>query len=183
MNQRFIVVVVLALGGLAGCAISAEGEPRVIVVDSAAAPSGNTSQQTAQATAKSVVPRPIPSSAAETPDSQLSTLGGRRFWTDELVYHDWRIQRHASEGHYRLIDGEEVRHAWGTHEECRAKLATIQSEQKLAPLEGKVVLVLHGLGRTRISNDDMVEFLRANSKFTVLSVGYASTQADVATHA
>ena len=29
----------------------------------------------------------------------------------------------------------------------------------------------------------MVEFLRSNSKYTVLSVGYASTQADVATHA
>jgi hypothetical protein len=45
------------------------------------------------------------------------------------------------------------------------------------------VLVLHGLGRTRISNEDMVEFLRAKSKYTVLSVGYASTQADVASHA
>src|SRR5688500_1366920 len=121
MNQRFIVVVVLALGGLAGCAISAEGEPRVIVVDSAAASSDNTSQQTAQATVKSVVPRPIPSSAAETPDSQLSTFGGRFFWTDELVYHDWRIQRHADEGHYRLLDGDEKRHASGSFDECLAR--------------------------------------------------------------
>jgi pimeloyl-ACP methyl ester carboxylesterase len=183
MNQRHITLALFALLSLAGCAIPAEGEPRAIVVDSMAESSGDTSQKTAQATAKSIIPRPVPSSAAETPDSQLSTLGGRFFWTDELVYHDWRIQRHADEGHYRLLDGDEKRHASGSFDECLERFESIKQQRKLLPLEGKVVLVLHGLGRTRVSNEDMVEFLRENSKYTVLSMGYASTRAEVAAHA
>ncbi|MEX2141000.1 MAG: alpha/beta hydrolase [Pirellulales bacterium] len=185
MKYRFVLLVVLIHLGAAGCALSAEGKAAATPAAAASADSAETVRPTID---KDAAAAPILDDAGATngkdrPNLKTPTLGGRRFWTDELVYHDWRIQRHAEEGHYRLIDGEEVRHAWGTFEECRTKFEGIQREQKLPALEGKVVLVLHGLGRTRISNDDMVEFLRANSKLTVLSVGYASTQADVATHA
>jgi pimeloyl-ACP methyl ester carboxylesterase len=111
------------------------------------------------------------------------TLGGRMFWTDELIYRDWRVQRHCEEGHCRLIDGDEVRQTWGTFDECKASLEAVKREQKLPPLSGRVVLVLHGLGRSRWSNESMVEYLNEHSKFTVLSFGYASTHGDVAAHA
>jgi pimeloyl-ACP methyl ester carboxylesterase len=182
MKYRFIVIVASIVLGAAGCALSAEGEAAATPTSSAAATAKDLSSPMTDA---AVAGRDIAKKVAEEerPNLKAPTLGGRRYWTDELVYHDWRIQRHADEGHYRLIDGDEVRHAWGTWDECKAKFEATKREQNLPPLEGRVVLVLHGLGRTRISNDDMVDFLRANSKFTVLSVGYASTQADVATHA
>jgi len=172
MKQRFIIFAALILFGLAGCAISAEGEARPI-----------TDSQTPAA--RSTRPATTPPVAADDGGLNLKTsaVAERFYWTDELVYHDWRIQRHAEDGRYRLIDGDDTRHASGTFDQCRTRLESIKQEQKLPPLKGSVVLVLHGLGRSRLSNDDMVEFLRANSKFTVLSVGYASTRADVATHA
>lgn len=112
-----------------------------------------------------------------------STLGGKYFWSDEFVYHDWRIQRNALDGHYRLLDPKGRRLASGSARECQAKFEKIRREQKLPPLSGKVVLVLHGLGRTRISNSGMTQYLREKTNYTVLSVGYASTQAPIARHA
>jgi hypothetical protein len=163
----------------AGCALSAEGQPPAVAAGPAAVGSENSDGTTL---------RPARSSAKPAADKaplnlKSPTLGGKFYWADELVYHDWRIQRHADDGHYRLIDGDDVRHAWGTFEQCRSRFDEIKRQRKLPPLEGPVVLVMHGLGKTRISNEEMVEFLRSNSKYTVLSVGYASTQADVASHA
>jgi pimeloyl-ACP methyl ester carboxylesterase len=179
MKRYHFQVAVIILISAAGCALSAEGQPAAV----AAAPTGVGGESSSTADF-----RPAGASAKPPGDKaplnlKSPTLGGKYYWADELVYQDWRIQRHADEGHYRLIDGEDVRHAWGTFEQCRARLDEIKRERKLPPLEGAAVLVLHGLGRTRISNEDMVEFLRTNSKYTVLSVGYASTQADVASHA
>jgi Alpha/beta hydrolase of unknown function (DUF915) len=104
-------------------------------------------------------------------------------WTDELVFHDWRIQRHVDNGRYRLLDGESVEHASGRFEDCERRLDEIKREQKLPAVRGKVVLVLHGLGRTRLSNQALVDFLREKAAYTVLSIGYASTREDVAAHA
>ena len=180
MKYRLILMVASIVLGAAGCALSAEGKAAA-TPERSSAPTPNDLND--PSTNPGVVAEKERATDEGQPNLKTPTLGGRRYWTDEFVYHDWRIQRHAEEGHYRLIDGEEVRHAWGTFEECRAKFEAIEREQKLPTLEGSVVLILHGLGRTRISNDDMVEYIRANSKLTVLSVGYASTQADVATHA
>ena len=34
------------------------------------------------------------------------TTGGRQIWTDQLVFHDWRIQKNSLTGHFRLLDGD-----------------------------------------------------------------------------
>jgi pimeloyl-ACP methyl ester carboxylesterase len=136
-------------------------------------------------------PKPAETTVSDSADDDDSlnlnlkarTLGGRFYWSDELVYHDWRIQRHADRGHYRLIDPEGKRQAWGTFAECKARLDVIKQEQKLPPLEGRVVLVLHGLVRSRTSGSGMAEFIRENGRLNAMTVGYASTQADVAAHA
>src|SRR5262245_60679930 len=54
------------------------------------------------------------------------SLGGEQFWTDELVYGRWRIQRNEFTEHHRLLDPANVRRAWGTEEECRAALEMIK---------------------------------------------------------
>src|SRR5690349_19119287 len=54
------------------------------------------------------------------------TLGGRQFWADELFFHEWHIQRNSLTGHCRLLDGANMRHAWGSFEQCSAKLEQIK---------------------------------------------------------
>lgn len=114
---------------------------------------------------------------------ESATGGGRQFWTDELVFHDWRIQRNSLTGHYRLLDEKNIRRAWGTFEQCQTELAVARRSGILPPLGNRVVLVLHGLVRSRESMDELTQFLRRRGEFTVLNVTYASTRGKVSDHA
>ena len=111
------------------------------------------------------------------------TLGGMQFWSDQLFFHQWRIQRNSFTGHYRLLDGQDVRRAWGTFDECRAALEDIKQREKLPAMTGKAVIVLHGLGRTRSSMNGIAQFLEKNGSFEALNVSYPSTIADIDNHA
>src|SRR5262245_24703007 len=57
------------------------------------------------------------------------TLGGMQFWQDELLFHAWRIQRNVFTGHYRLLDDHDWRQAWGTFDECQARLEDSKRER------------------------------------------------------
>ena len=121
-------------------------------------------------------------SAAETdaaagapPNVQFPTFGGLQYWADEFIYYDYRIQRHTSTGHYRLLNAGEERLAWGTYEQCRAKFDEIKQSEKLKPLPKRIVLTLHGIIRTRHSMNSMAAYLREHAKETVFQVGYPST--------
>jgi pimeloyl-ACP methyl ester carboxylesterase len=111
------------------------------------------------------------------------TGGGQQFWTDELLFHDWRIQRHAVTNHCRLLDAQNVRHAWGTFAHCQDELEELKRLHDLPPMTGKVVIALHGLGRTRQSLNSLSDFLRDEGGYTVLQMSYASTRFDLASHA
>ena len=111
------------------------------------------------------------------------TLGGKQFWADRVVFRGLRIQKNVLTGHFRLVDEKEVRRAWGTEAACQAKLAEIKKEKNLAPIEGEVVVVLHGLMRSRGAMSKMAKFLDASEDLTALNVGYASSRGTVADHA
>ena len=111
------------------------------------------------------------------------TLGGKQVWADELLFRDWRIQRNSLTGHYRLLDGRNFRHAWGTYDDCCAKLSVLKRERNLAPMSGKAVIVLHGLFRSHGSMSKLANYLADSGEYTVFSFGYASTRADVELHA
>jgi pimeloyl-ACP methyl ester carboxylesterase len=113
----------------------------------------------------------------------MPTLGGKQFWADELFFHEWRIQRNAIDGHYRLLDPHDLRHAWGTYNECRVALERVKREQNLPRMSGKAVIVLHGLVRSRASMDSLCRYLREQGGYQVFNVGYPSTRADIAEHA
>ncbi|HKD36890.1 MAG TPA: alpha/beta fold hydrolase [Pirellulales bacterium] len=117
------------------------------------------------------------------PNVATPTLGGKQFWTDELLFRDWRIQRNVLTDNFRLLDENDVRHAWGSFADCRTKLNEMKREQKLEPMRGRVVILLHGLGRTRSSTRHMAKYLADEGHLTVLEFGYASTRAEVAEHA
>ncbi len=111
------------------------------------------------------------------------TFGGMQFWTDELIFHGWRIQRHTWTTHYRLLDDQDYRRAWGSFDHCRQRLEVFKQELKLPPLQGKVVVVLHGLIRSRQSMAGIGEYLQRHGEYTALNFSYASTRNELQQHA
>lgn len=117
------------------------------------------------------------------PKWKLRTLGGKQFWADELHFHAWRIQRNVLTGHHRLLDPRDQRHAWGTFDECHARLEAIKQDRKLPPMQGEAVIVLHGLFRSRTAMENMCAFLRDQGGYTVASISYPTTRGELRDHA
>jgi pimeloyl-ACP methyl ester carboxylesterase len=128
---------------------------------------------------------PLVSQDPQPPPFNLTTptLGGSQLWTDQLIFRDWRIQKNAITGHYRLLDDEDLRRAWGTFDECRDRLDELREKLPLEPIRGEVVLVLHGLGRTRDSMAGMCRYLEREGRYTVLNMSYATTRGRIEDHA
>jgi len=128
-------------------------------------------------------PGPISNSITGSDLVPLPTLGGKQFWADELFFHRWRLQRSVLTGHCRLLDEHNRRHAYGTYVQCRAKLEQIKRLRNLPPMQGKAVIVLHGLFRSRSSMSTLCKRLESDGQFVVFNVGYPSTRRNVAGHA
>ena len=103
----------------------------------------------------------------------MPTLGGKVFWGDNFIYAGWRIQENVVTGHHRLLDPGDVRQAWGTYAQCLAVLSEIRSEQNIAPAGRHLVLLLHGLGRSKDSFGDVPEKLR-EAGYDVVGLNYPS---------
>ncbi|MGC3967624.1 MAG: hypothetical protein QM775_09710 [Pirellulales bacterium] len=114
---------------------------------------------------------------------QMPTLGGMQYWADEQLCGPYRIQRNVSTGHYRLLDAADERLAWGTYAQCNAKLGDICRLTPPRKFSKRVVLVLHGMVRTRNSMDDIAAHLRKTGTDDVLQIGYPSMREDIPTHA
>ena len=121
------------------------------------------------------MPRPV----AEREQADLqNTLP---FWSDYFVQHEWRIQKNVATGKYRLVDDQgKVLHQ-GDFDQCREQFEAMRPEAGIAPVDGKIVLLLHGLFR---STRACLPLQRALEKegYTVIRVGYASTQAGIDSH-
>ena len=104
------------------------------------------------------------------------TLGGRQFWGDVHHLHGWRIQQNVFTKHFRLIDPDDLRHAWGSFEECQSALKTVCDEQKLPPMDGPAVILIHGLLQSSKCMAEMAaRFEQAG--YTTIEFDYPSTQA------
>lgn len=111
------------------------------------------------------------------------TLGGRFTWSDEVVYEDWRIQKSAVVGHYRLIDPDDRRYTFGTFEHCLEELEKVKVEKHLPPLPRDVVVVVHGLGASRQWMNELSDYLTEEGNLYVVNVGYPSTMGDIGEYA
>ncbi len=109
---------------------------------------------------------------------EMQTLGGRQFWGDVQFFGEYRIQQNVFTGHYRLLDGRDWRHQWGTLEECQHKLATIREQKKLPPMSGRGVILLHGILRSTKSMQTLTRSLREDG-YTVFPFEYPSTQVSI----
>lgn len=117
------------------------------------------------------------------PYLRLKTSGGKQFWSDEHVFHQWRIQRHAQTGHCRLLDDKNVRRASGNYPHCRQVLENLKSEEELPPMRGKAVVVLHGLTRSRNSMNQLCDYLEKHGGYITLNISYASSRKGISRHA
>jgi hypothetical protein len=103
-------------------------------------------------------------------------------WSDELIRHDWRLQRRPGTEDCRILDPQERVVQTGSAEECSAAFATMEASGRIEPVRGPTVIVLHGLGEGRDSMKPLVTHLRTAMHATVLAFGYASTKAAIADH-
>ena len=103
-------------------------------------------------------------------------------WSDELVRHDWRLQRRPGTDTCRILDPRDRTVCTGSGDECRRTFLELQASGRIEPVAGPTVIVLHGLGEGRRVMRPLVEHLRVSLDATVLAFGYASTQAAIADH-
>ncbi len=116
-------------------------------------------------------------------DLPLPTLGGAQFWSDELFFHGWHIQRHARLGHCRLLDAGGIRRARGSWEYCRERLAEFVAKSHAPPMSGKAVIVMHGLLRSARGMRGLARYLAREGGYTTFNVNYPSTRLPIAAHA
>ncbi len=112
----------------------------------------------------------------------MPTLGGMQFWTDHRWWNGWKIQQHASTGHWRLIDPLLVRRAWGPLENCEATLREAMEAEPHQPTE-HVTILLHGLMRTSRSMNPLANSLKEQRPGEIICFEYASTRASIDRHA
>ena len=114
---------------------------------------------------------------------KTQTLGGQQFWTDIRYVGGWRIQGNSETKHYRLLDPKDVRHASGNRLHCEQTLDRLIVDGLAKSCRGKVVIVLHGLIRTKNSMQPMSDYLHKYGGFTSINFQYASTRQHVGQHA
>lgn len=117
------------------------------------------------------------------PNWEQNTIGGAQFWADVHFFHQWHIQRSSVTGHYRLLDAENRRQAWGDYATCLERLEELKEANHMEPMEGRVLLLLHGLGGWSSQLESLGKTIEENSDMEVICVGYPSTRGDLATHA
>ncbi|MFO1062643.1 MAG: lipase [Pirellulales bacterium] len=113
----------------------------------------------------------------------LPTMGGSQFWTDHRWWYGWRVQQNAITGHWRLLDKQDVRRAWGSKESCLAELNKRRAVVGLPEEQPDIVILVHGLMRSVDSMRPLEESLDKEGIKQPALFGYASTRASVDDHA
>lgn len=112
----------------------------------------------------------------------LPTLGGRQFWSDQLVFAGWRIQQNVLTGHARLLDARNVRRAWGSLDHCLVRFEEMRARHRLRQNQKHLVVMVHGLFLAHTMFEGLGRWL-ARRKIASLGFTYASTRHGLADHA
>ncbi len=115
------------------------------------------------------------------PNINAPTLGGTQFWTSHTWRDGWRIQQNSVTGHWRLVDAENIRHAWGNRSACEDKLNELLPKSTWqAP---HVVIYLHGLVRSSRSMHSIGDFVTEKLHWPAIYFEYASSRSSISDHA
>lgn len=124
----------------------------------------------------------VEAQADDLPNINTPTLGGKQFWRDTYLHAGWRIQENILTGHSRLLDPENVRHAWGGYSDTRAAFEKIRAEQNIEPTSSHLIVLVHGILPGLNPFVDMQQTLR-DEGFDATMISYPSTQDTIETHA
>lgn len=112
---------------------------------------------------------------------KLPTLGGKQIWTDHVWREGWTVQQNVLTGHWRLLDPNNVRHAWGSRAACESVL---QQQGLSGAIQGKrAIVLLHGLMRSASSMEELEESLSETLEIPIINFEYASTRDSIGEHA
>ncbi len=118
------------------------------------------------------------------PNLPFPTMGGTQIWTDHRNLADWRLQHNAVTGHWRLLDPRDIRRAWGDRQACEVKLLEATQDLDPAAAPPRVVILLHGLMRSKHSMRGLGRRIEAcQDPPRVIAFSYASTRFGIAEHA
>tara|TARA_R110002049_G_scaffold46487_1_gene135195 strand:- start:154670 stop:155815 length:1146 start_codon:yes stop_codon:yes gene_type:complete len=164
--QRLAVTVVIGLAMLAlggrRCAVADETEPDLSV----------TRTISVTKTSRRYMPFNVP----------LKTIGGSQVWTDYRFRDGYRLQRHALTRHWRVLDKNDVRRAWGNRVECQRKLDQLRPAAAVGQSPHYVILI-HGLMRTSRCMLPLEQSLAESGQPNVIRYSYASTRSSMGDHA
>ena len=80
----------------------------------------------------------------------------------------YRIQQHALTGHWRLLDSKNVCRAWGSRAHCETTLEKLHPPTNETDSAKRVVILLHGLMRSRASMKSMESALLDPSRYQIV---------------
>lgn len=112
----------------------------------------------------------------------LKTTNFTQIWTDHRWRDGYRVQQNALTGHWRLIDADNYRRAWGNKQQCIEALNEKCPEQTGQSAKHHVVM-LHGLMRTCGSMKSLDKLLADNGMPHSIRFSYASTRGSIGDHA
>ncbi len=118
-------------------------------------------------------------SVGESAPSTSDWLDSAIAWTDQLHFRGWRIQRHVKSNEFRLLNEDDAELTTGSFDACRAALDQIKREQRLQPMRGKAVVLLHGLAAPRWSMKPLATHLRKHGEYETFVVEYASLRSTI----
>ncbi len=101
------------------------------------------------------------------------TLGGKQYWGDERLYGGWRIQQNVLTGHYRLLDKQDVRRAWGTYAQCEQALEEAIATGKATLTSDRLCVLVHGYLRSKDSLGPLKALLE-EADYEVYAINYPS---------
>lgn len=65
------------------------------------------------------------------PNAKMKATGGNVWWNNLLDVDAWRIQHNSVTGHCRILNPENVRHAWGTEDKINEFFEKISRIDKI----------------------------------------------------
>lgn len=119
---------------------------------------------------------------AQIPVVPVPTLGGKQLWGDVFLHAGYRIQRNVWTRHHRLLGPGDLRLAFGSYETCERTFDRLCKLRHVEPESDHLVLLLHGIFRSKDSFGPMRRALRA-AGYEAHGVNYPSTRQSLEDHA
>lgn len=116
------------------------------------------------------------------PPLVLPTFGGKQIWGDVFLYAGYHIQQNVLTRHHRLLSPTDARLASGSFDHCLSTFRRLKNTLGIRPTSDHLVLLLHGIFRSKDSFGPMTRALRA-AGYEAHGVNYPSTRQSLEDHA